>query len=323
MRMKMQRRAWMAIGLTLGGATWAQADYPARPIRFIVPYPPGGPTDIIGRTLNEPLARRLGQPVIVDNRGGAATVIGAELAMRSPPDGYTLLLGTVTTLAVNPALKRKLSYAPLRDFEPVSMLATQPYLLVCHPGVAASSVAQLVALAKARPGRMNFGSSGIGAGAHLAGELLKHLAKIDVVHVPYKGSGPAMADLMAGQVNYMFGGISALHPHVQAGKLRALAVSTEKRSAVLPEIPTVAESGLPGYQTNTWNSLVVPRGTPPAIVGRLNREVVGILNEPEVRERMKQQGIDAAPSTPAELAAYVKAEMARFDQLIAAIGLKE
>lgn len=319
------KHMWLLLGLaaTGTGTVAAQQSYPNRPIRFIVPYPPGGPTDIIGRTLNDRLAKRLGQPVIIDNRGGAATVIGAEIAMRSAPDGHTLLLGTVTTLAVNPAMKSKLPYQPQRDFAPVSMLATQPYLLVCHPSVAANSVPQLVALAKSRPGKMNFASSGIGAGAHLAGELLKHMARIDVIHVPYKGSGPAMADLMTGQVNYMFGGISALQPHVQSGKLRALAVSTEKRSAALPDLPTIAESGLPGYQTNTWNSMVVPRGTPAAIVQRLNGEVVAILNEPEVRERMRQQGIDPAPGTPAELAAYIKAEMARFDQLIAAIGLKE
>jgi tripartite-type tricarboxylate transporter receptor subunit TctC len=317
------KHAWLLLALAASAPAIAQQAYPNRPIRFIVPYPPGGPTDIIGRTVNDRLAKRLGQPVIIDNRGGAATVIGAEIAMRAPPDGYTLLLGTVTTLAVNPALKSKLSYSPQRDFAPVSMLATQPYLLVCHPAVAATSVSQLVALAKSRPGKMNFASAGIGAGAHLAGELLKHMAKIDVIHVPYKGSGPAMADLMSGQVSYMFGGISALQPHVQSGKLRALGVSTDKRSAALPEVPTIAESGLPGYQTNTWNSMVVPRGTPAAIVQRLNSEVVAILNEPDVRERMKQQGIDPAPGTPAELAAYIKTEMARFDQLIGAIGLKE
>ena len=304
------------------GLAAAQPTYPNRPIRFIVPYPPGGPTDIIGRTVNERLGQRLGQPVIIDNRGGAATVIGTEIAARAPADGYTLLLATITTLAVNPALKSKLPYDVQRDFAPVSMLATQPYLLVCHPSVAATTVGELVALARSRPGKLNFASSGIGAGAHLAGEMLKHSAKIDVIHVPYKGSGPAMADLMAGQVNYMFGGISGVFPHVQSGKLRALGVSTEKRSGALPNTPTIAESGVPGFATNTWNSLVVPRGTPEAIVQRLNAEVGAILNDPGVRERMQKQGIDAAPSSPAELAAYIKVEMVRFDQLIKAIGLK-
>lgn len=300
----------------------AQQAYPTRPIRLIVPYPPGGPTDLIGRTINDRLGKRLGQQVVVDNRGGAATVIGAEIAAHSPADGYTLLLATITTLAVNPALKRKLPYHPERDFAPVSMLATQPYLLVVHPGVPATSVSQLVALAKAQPGKLSFASAGIGAGAHLAAELLKHMARIDVVHIPYKGSGPAMTDLMAGQVAYMFAGISVAYPHTVSGKLRALAVSTAKRSASVPEIPTVAESGLPGYQTNTWNSLVVPRGTPAPIIQRLNAEVVGILNEPEVKERLKQQAIDPDPGTPAQLAAHIKSEVARFDNLIKAIGLK-
>ena len=305
-------------------STWAAAQqaYPTRPIRFIVPYPPGGPTDLIGRTINERLAKRLGQQVIIDNRGGAATVIGAEMAARAPADGHTLLLATITTLAVNPALKSKLPYHPERDFAPVSMLAAQPYLLVVHPSIPANSVAQLIAHAKANPGKLSFACAGIGAGAHLAAEMLKYMARIDVVHVPYKGSGPAMTDLMGGQVAYMFGGISALYPHVQSGKLRALAVSTAKRSSAVPEIPTVAEGGVPGYQTNTWNSLVVPRGTPAPIIQRLNTEVGAVLNDPEVRERFRQQGIDPDPGTPAQLAAHIRAELARFDKLIKAIDLK-
>ena len=314
--------ALFVAAVLLSTSAAAQQAYPTRPIRFIVPYPPGGPTDLIGRTINERLGKRLGQQVIIDNRGGAATVIGAEIAARAPADGYSLLLANITTLAVNPALKSKLPYDPERDFAPVSMLAAQPYLLVVHPSVPATSVTQLVAHAKANPGKLSFASAGIGAGAHLAAEMLKYMARIDVVHVPYKGSGPAMTDLMGGQVAYMFGGISALYPHVQSGKLRALGVSTAKRSSALPEIPTIAEGGVPGYQTNTWNSLVVPRGTPAAIIQRLNREVGAILNEPEVRERFKQQGIDPDPGTPAQLSAHIKAELVRFDKLIKAIGLK-
>jgi len=314
--------ALFVASLLLSGMAAAQQAYPTRPIRFIVPYPPGGPTDLIGRTLNERLGKRLGQQVIIDNRGGAATVIGAEMAARAPADGHTLLLATVTTLAVNPALNRKLPYDAERDFAPVSMLAAQPYLLVVHPSVPATSVAQLVAHAKANPGKLSFASAGIGAGAHLAAEMLKYMAGIDVVHVPYKGSAPAMADLMGGQVAYMFAGISAVYPNVQSGKLRALAVSSGKRSSAVPQILTVAESGVSGYQTNTWNSLVVPRGTPAAIIQRLNTEVGAILNEPDVRERFKHQGIDPDPGTPAQLAAHIKSELARFDKLIKAIGLK-
>jgi tripartite-type tricarboxylate transporter receptor subunit TctC len=300
----------------------AQQAYPTRPIRLIVPYPPGGPTDIIGRTINDRLGKRLGQQVIVDNRSGAATVIGAEIAAHSPADGYTLLLATITTLAVNPALKSKLPYDPERDFAPVSMLAAQPYLLVVHPGVPAISVSQLIAHAKAQPGKLSFASAGVGAGAHLAAELFKYMAHIDVVHIPYKGSGPAMTDVMGGQCAYMFAGISAAYPHTLSGKLNALAVSTAKRSAAVPEIPTISESGLPGYQMNTWNSLVVPRGTPAPIIHRLNTEVVAVLNEPEVKERMKQQAIDPDPGTPAQLAAHIKSEVVRFDILIKTIGLK-
>jgi tripartite-type tricarboxylate transporter receptor subunit TctC len=318
----MRKSAALVVLLLMSSVASAQQAYPTRPIRLIVPYPPGGPTDIIGRTINDRLGKRLGQQVVVDNRAGAATVIGADIAAHSPADGYTLLLATITTLAVNPALKAKLPYQPERDFAPVSMLAAQPYLLVVHPGVPANSVSQLIAYAKTQPGKLSFASAGIGAGAHLAAELFKHMAQIDVVHIPYKGSSPAMTDVIGGRCAYMFAGISAAQPHTLSGKLRALAVSTAKRSAALPEIPSIAESGLPGYHMNTWNSLVVPRGTSATIIQRLNTEVVAILNEPEVKERLKQQGIDPDPGTPAQLAAHIKSELARFDSLIKAIGLK-
>ncbi len=307
----------------LACAQAAQPDnYPARPIRLIVPYPPGGPTDLIARTVNERLAQRLGQQVVVDNRGGAATVIGAELAAHAPADGYTLLVATITTLAVNPALNKKLPYDPERDFAPVSMLAAQPYLLATTATLPVSSVQQLVAYAKANPGKLSFASAGVGAGAHLAGELFKYMAHIDVVHVPYKGTGPAITDLIGGQVAYQFAGVSVLLPFATIGKLRALAVSTAKRSAMAPSVPTIAESGLAGYETSSWNSLVAPRGTPRQLVERLNAETVAVLNQPEIRERFRQQGVDADPGTPAQLAAHIRAERARFDKLITAIGLK-
>ena len=300
----------------------APDSYPNRPIRLIVPYPPGGPTDLIARAINERLAQRLGQPVVVDNRGGAATVIGAEIAARAPADGYTLLVATITTLAVNPALNKQLPYDAERDFVPVSMLATQPYLLVTTQSLPVTSVAQLVAYAKANPGKLSFASAGVGAGAHLAAELFKYMAHIDAVHVPYKGSSPAITDLIGGHVAYQFAGVSAVMPFAASGKLRALAMSTAKRSAMAPAIPTIAESGLPGYAASSWNSLVAPRATPRQIVERLNAQVVAILNQPEIRERFRQQGVDADPGTPAQLAEHVKAEQARFDRLINAIGLK-
>ena len=296
--------------------------YPSKPIRLIVPYPPGGPTDLIARAFNEPLAQRLGQQVVIDNRGGATTVIGAELAARAPADGYTLLVATISTLAVNPALNKKLPYDPERDFAAVSMLAAQPYLLATTVALPVTSVAQLVAYAKANPGKLSFASAGVGAGAHLAGELFKHMARIDVVHVPYKGTGPAVTDLIGGHVAYQFAGVSVLMPFAASGKLRALGISTAKRSPIAPEIPTIAENGLAGFDTSSWNSLVAPHGAPRQVIERLNTETVAVLNQPEIRERLRQQGVDADPGTPAQLAAHIKAERERFARLIAAIGLK-
>lgn len=314
--------AVMAAGTLCVSLAIAQQGYPSRPVRFIVPYPPAGPNDMLARTINDPLGRRLGQSVVIDNRGGASTVIGADIAAHSPADGYTLLLATVTTLAVAPALSAKLPYRPERDFVPISMLAGQPYLLGVHPGIPATSVAQLVAYAKANPGKLSFASPGVGTSSHLAGEMFKHMAGINVVHVPYKGTGPALSDLISGQISYQFGGVSALYPIAQTGKLRALAVSSTKRSPAAPEIPTVAEAGIAGYGTSSWNALVAPRGTPQPIIDRLNTEVNAILNQPDVKERLKKQGIDADPGTPAQLAAHIKSEIVRFDTLIKQIGLK-
>ena len=299
-----------------------QRPYPNKPIRLIVPYAPGGSADLIGRAVNEMLARRLGQPVIVDNRGGAASIIGAEITARAPADGYTLLVATITTLAVNPALNSKLPYHPERDFAPVSMLGSTPYLLAVHPTVPARSVAQLIAHAKANPGKLNFGSAGVGSGNHLATELFKHMAAIDIVHVPYKGVGAATVDVMGGQIGLLLGGISVLKPHADAGRLRALAVSTAKRSTIAPEIPTIDESGVKGYQTKSWNSLVVPRRTSAAIVQRLNTEINAVLNTPQLAELLKSQGIEPEAGTPADLASYIREEIVRFQNLINTIGLK-
>jgi tripartite-type tricarboxylate transporter receptor subunit TctC len=286
----------------IAGAAVVQQNYPTRPIRLIVPYPPGGPTDLIARIINERLAERLGQPVVVDNRGGAATAIGAEIAARSPADGYTLLLATVTLLVVNPVLNSKLPYQTERDFDPVSMLADQPYLLAVTSSLPVTSVSQLVAYAKTYPGKLSFGSAGIGSGAHFAGEMFKNMAGIDIVHVPYRGTAPAITDLVGGHVALMFGGVSAMLPPASSGKLRALAVSTARRSAGVPDIPTVVETGIAGFEISSWNSLVTPRGTPRQVVNQLNTVIAAILNQPEVRERLKQQGIDASPGTPGQLA---------------------
>lgn len=318
------KRQWMFLcaGLLWAWVAMAQQAYPTRPIRLIVPYPAAGPNDMLARTFNDPLGKRLGQSIVIDNRGGAATVIGAEIAANAAPDGYTLLLATVSTLAVAPALSAKLPYRP-EDFVPISMLASQPYLLVVHPAVPASTVSQLVAYAKANPGKLSFASPGVGTSAHLAGEMFKHMAGINTVHVPYKGGAPALNDLLSGQVAYMFGGVSGMMPHGQTGKLRMIAVSSSKRSAAVPDIPTVAEGGLTGFGTNTWNSLVAPRGTPAAIVERLNAEVNVVFNQAEVKERLKKQGIDPDPGTQAQLLAHIKSEIVRYSVLIKAIELKK
>jgi len=308
--------------LVCASGTAQQQPYPAKPIRLIVPYPAGGSADLIGRAINEMLAKRLGQPVIVDNRGGAASIIGAEIAARAPADGYTVLVATITTLAVNPALYSKLPYHPERDFAPVSMLGSTPYLLVVHPAVPARSVAQLVAHAKANPGKLNFGSAGIGSGNHLATEMFKHMAAIDIVHVPYKGVGAATIDVVGAQIALLFAGVSVLKPHVDSGRLRALAISTAKRSTTVPDIPTLDESGIKGYQTKSWNSLVVPRRTPTAIIQRLNTELNAVLNTSQLADQLKSQGIEPEPGTPAELARHIREEIVRFQNLINTIGLK-
>jgi tripartite-type tricarboxylate transporter receptor subunit TctC len=299
----------------------AQQDYPNRPIRMIVPYPPGGPTDIMGRLTSEVLSKRLGQNVVVDNRGGAATVIGAEMAARSPADGYTVLVSSETTFAVTPALKDKLPYDPQRDFAPISQLTTQPYVLAVSPSLPANSVSQLVAHAKANPGKLTYGSAGTGSANHLAGEMFKHVAGIDAVHVPYKGNGPAIVDLIGGQIAYMLGSISSLYPHASAKKLRLLGVASAKRSASAPEIPTFAEGGMPGYQVSGWNCIVAPRGTPPQIIKRLNADIVAGFSQPDVLERLRKQSIESVASSPEQLAAFMKSELARYRKLIKTVGL--
>jgi tripartite-type tricarboxylate transporter receptor subunit TctC len=322
--MKFGVRACLAIlaaALPIDAAI-AQSDYPSRPIRLIVPYPPGGPTDIIGRLTSEVLTKRLGQTVVVDNRGGAATAIGAEMAARAPADGYTLLVSSETTFAVTPALKSKLSYHPERDFAPISMLTTQPYVLAVTPALPVTSVSQLIAHAKANPGKLSYGSAGLGSANHLAGEMFRHAAGIDTVHVPYKGNGPAITDLISGQIAYMVGSISSLYPHAAASKLRLVAIAAAKRSPVVPAVPTFAEGGMPGYQVSGWNGIVAPRGTPAALVKKLNAEVVAGFNAPDVLDRLRKQSIELAVGTPEQMAQHIKSEFARYSKLIKAIGLK-
>src|SRR5262245_17727351 len=289
-----------------GVACCAQARYPDKPIRLIVPYPPGGPTDIIGRLTSSVLTKRLAENVVVDNRGGAATAIGAEMAARSPADGYTLLLSSETTFAVTPALKDKLPYHPERDFAPISLLTTQPYVLAVSLALPVNSVSQLVAHARANPGKLTYGSAGTGGANHLAGEMFKHAAGIDVLHVPYKGNGPAIIDLAGGQISMMLGSISSLYPSGAAKKIRLIAIAAPRRSTGAPELPTFGESGMPGFQVSAWNCIVAPRGTAPAIIRRLNAEIVAGFDEADILERLKSQSIDSAVGTPEQLAAHIK-----------------
>lgn len=305
-----------------GASAWAQA-YPAKTVRVIVPYPPGGGNDIIARAVTDELTKRTGQQFFVDNRPGASTIIGAELAAKAPPDGYTLFVSSQTTLAIVPNLKSKVPYDPLRDFEPVSMLATQPYLLVVHPSLPARTVKELIALAKSRPGKIIYGSSGIGTGGHLSTELFKSMAQVDIVHVPYKGGAQAATDLMGGHVSLMFATMSSVYQQAMNGKLRAVAITSAKRSPAAPNVPTVAESGITGFETVQWIAMSAPRGTPKAVIDRLNTELVAGNNSPVLRERLSSQGYDPEVSTPQQLADYIKVEHARFGKLIRSIGMKD
>ena len=313
--------AFLVLASLAAAPALAQQEYPNRPVRMIVPYPPGGPTDIMGRLTAEVLSKRLGQNVVVDNRGGAATAIGAEMAARAPADGYTLLVSSETTFAVTPALKDKLPYHPERDFAPISQLTTQPYVLAVTNGLPATSVTQLIAYGKANPGKLAYGSAGLGGANHLAGAMFAHSAGIDALHVPYKGNGPALVDLTGGQIQFMLGSISSIYPLGAAKKIRMLAVAAAKRTPSAPELPTFTEAGMPGFQVNGWNCIVAPRGTPPHIIKRLNAEIVAGFKQPDVLDRLKKQSIEPVASSPEQLAAHIKSEYARYGKLIKAIGL--
>ncbi|HSN40297.1 MAG TPA: tripartite tricarboxylate transporter substrate binding protein [Burkholderiales bacterium] len=296
--------------------------YPNKPIRMVVTFPAGGPTDVIMRVIGQKLSDGWGYPTVVDNRGGAGGIIGTEIVARAAPDGYTFLVGTAGGMSINPALQPRLAYDPFRDFTPVAMLVINPQILVVHPAVPAKTLKELVALAKSRPGQFNFASAGTGTATHLGLELLKLTAGIDVVHVPYKGGAPAVADLIAGQVQMLFVSIPSVLPHVRAGKLKAIAVSSAKRSASAPDIPTVAESGYPDFEYSNWNALFAPAATPPQIVRKMNAEIVRILDDPEVKRRLTSLGADPAADTPAALAQYMRNDHERWKKVIRTAGLR-
>lgn len=296
-------------------------DFPTKPIRFIVGLAPGGATDIVARAVAQRLTENVGQTVVVDNRPGAAGSIGAALVAKALPDGYTILIVS-SSFAINPGLYASLPFHPIKDFAPITLIAQAPFLLVVHPSLPAISVKEFIALAKTKGGEFNFGSGGNGSSGHLAGELFKHLAGITATHVPYKGAGPAMVDVLAGQIQYMFASIvSSLH-HVRAGKLRTLAVTSVKRSAAVPEVPTVAQAGVPGYEATTWYGALAPAGTPSGIAHKLNIEIVKAVRAPEAQSRLAGDGAEPAGSTPAQFAKHLDTEITKWVKVIKDSGVR-
>ena len=297
----------------------AQAD---RPVRFVVGFTPGGPSDILARALGAKLSEVTGQAVVVENRPGAGGNLAAELVARSAPDGSTWLLGNNSILATNQSLYSRLGYDPVKDFAPVALVAIQPNILVVHPSVPAQSVSELVGYLKNNPGKLNYASSGSGAAAHLSAELFKAMAGVDMVHVPYKGAQPALTDVIAGQVQVMFATSASVLPYVKAGRLRALAVTTAQRSASVPELPTVAEAGVPGFESITWHGVVVPAATPAPIVQRLNREINEVLKQKDLRERLAALGAEIAPGSPQDFADYIAREIPKWAKVVRDSGAK-
>ncbi len=318
--MKRLDRCALGIMLIVALPVLAQS-YPSKPIRLVLPYPPGGGTDVIARPLAQKLTEQLGQQVIVDNRGGAGGNIGMEFVAKSPADGYTLLFALTAQYAVNPSLYPKLPYDPVRDYAPISLLANAPYLLVVHPALPAKSVAELVALVKARPGQLSYSSSGNGSGAHLAGEMLRSLAHVEIVHVPYKGAGPAMPDLIAGQVQLSFITYTAAGPHIKTSRLRALGVTTAKRSPTLPDLPAIGET-VAGYDSAVWYGFAAPAGTPPEVVAKLNIEVLRVLAAPDFRSRITLEAVSPIGSTPEEFGSFMRSEIVRWAKVVRDSGAK-
>ena len=313
-----------ALGATLAiVAAWASAQaYPVKPIRIVVPFPPGGATDILARDVAQKLTEAWGQQVIVDNRPGAGGNIGSELVAHSAPDGYTLEMGTVGTHAINASLYAKMPYDHVKDFAPVILVAGVPNVLVVNNAVPANSVAELIAYAKANPGKLNFASSGNGTSIHLSGELFKVMAGVQMTHIPYKGSAPAMQDLLGGQVQLMFDNLPPSLPQIKGGKLRALAVTSSTRAPALPDVPTIAESGLPGFEASSWFGILAPAGTPPAIIAKVNAEVNKWLGSPEGKEKLAAIGANAAGGSPEDFARHIQTETAKWAKVVKESGAK-
>jgi tripartite-type tricarboxylate transporter receptor subunit TctC len=308
--------------LTALACAGAAAAYPERPLRLIVPFPPGGGNDILARTVGQRLAEVIGQQIVVDNRGGAGGMIGATTAATAAADGYTLFLGSLGNLAHNPALKPDLPYDPVRDFAPVSLLANSAFILAVNPGLPAQSVKELIALAKAKPGALNYASAGPGSSLHMTAELFKYATGTRIEHVAYKGTAPAITELIAGQTQLIFSTMPPALPHVKSGRLRALAVTTARRAAAAPEVPTVAESGVPGFDVSNWQGIVVPAKTPPAIVARLNRDILAALKLPGMAEALSAQGLEPAGGAPGPFGELIRAEIAKYRKVVQAAGIR-
>lgn len=320
-------KAWLrAVFIASSVLVCAQAalaqPYPARPVRIVVPFTAGGPTDILARLLAQRLHEAMGQQFIVDNRGGGGGTIGAQLAARAAPDGYTLYMGGITSLSMAPHVHKNLPYDPFKDFAPITKLTAQPIMLIVHPALPVRSVKDFIALARARPGQMDYATSGLGGTGHLAGELFKTVTGTNMVHIPYKGAAPALIDLTAGQVHVMFGTLLAAVPLARNGKLRPLAVTGQQRASAVPDVPTFREAGLPNFDAISWNCMMAPAGTPADVVARLNAELVKIVKDPQVLERLSGDGVVGTGSTPQELAAYIKSESAKWGKVARDAGIK-
>lgn len=318
--MKCWLQRLLALSALMASVAWAQTDYPNKALRMIVPFPPGGVTDIVARTVAVKLGSELGQQVVVDNRAGASGAIGAELGARAPADGYTLIMGNISTLGINPITFAKLGYDPVSSFDPISLVAIQPLLITVHPSVPAKNLSELVQLAKSQPGQLNYGTAG--SSIHLAVEQFNSLAGIRMNHIAYKGSAPAITDLVGGQIQVLFDPFSSIYPQVTAGKVRALAVTTDKRATAAPQLPTVAEQGFPGFDVSSWQGIVVPAGTPKPVIQRLNRALTAVLASNEVKDKFAQYSAVTAPTTPEQFSAYIKEELARWQKVAQQAGVK-
>ena len=311
--------AIVGAGLLGSSAALAQA-YPTKPVTIVVPFAAGGTTDILARIIGQALTTELGQSVVVDNRAGAGGNIGGALAAKAPADGYTLFMGTVGTHAINASLYKKMPFDPVKDFAPLTRVANVPNLLVANPAQPFKTVKELIAYAKANPGKVNFGSSGNGSSIHLSGELFKSLAKVDMVHVPYKGSAPAVTDLLGNQIAIMFDNMPSAIQHVRSGKLVPIAVTTAKRSPELPNVPTIAEAGVPGYEATSWFGMFAPAGTPAPVVAQLNKAIVKVLNQPDVKKKINEQGAETYGETPEQFAAFIQAEAVKWGKVVKESG---